>query len=178
MKISLPYKFFAAWMSVVCYLSPLYLFTDAHLLPKWYLCLIGLAVTGVLAAVALWRGKRIEWNGENLSFVCKVFTLTTALECLWVVVCIVRDGWKQGGEVGTLGNPVELALHLCVVLPMTARLAWQSKGWRWRVVYGMAVVLFAGVLWFTVWHSILSLDSGCGCTSISIGSCCAGAYMA
>ena len=149
MKTSLPYQFLAAWMSVVCYLSPLYLFTDAHLLPKWYLCLVGLAVTGVLVAVAGWHGKRKVMHGEVWDFICKVFTLTTALECLWVVVCIMRDGLRQGGEVGTLGNSVELALHLCVLLPMTARLAWQSKGWRWRVVYGMAVVLFAGVLWFT-----------------------------
>ena len=39
MKTSMPYQFLAAWMSVVCYLPPIYLFTDAHLLPKWYLCL-------------------------------------------------------------------------------------------------------------------------------------------
>ena len=100
MKISLPYKFFAAWMSVVCYLSPLYLFTDAHLLPKWYLCLLGLAVMGVFAAVALLCGKQLHLHGEVFPFVCKVFTLTTTLECLWVVVCIVRTGLRQGGEVG------------------------------------------------------------------------------
>ena len=34
MKTSMPYQFFVAWMSVVCYLPPIYLFTDAHLLPK------------------------------------------------------------------------------------------------------------------------------------------------
>ena len=76
MKTSLPYKFLAAWMSVVCYLPPIYLFTDAHLLPKWYLCLIGLTVTGVLAAVTLWRGRRNGWNGETLSFVYKVYDAT------------------------------------------------------------------------------------------------------
>ena len=51
MKTSLPYQFLAVWMSLVCYLSPIYLFTDAHLLPKWYLCLLGLAVTGMVAAL-------------------------------------------------------------------------------------------------------------------------------
>lgn len=149
MKTSLPYRFFAAWMSVVCYLSPLYLFTDAHLLPKWYLCLIGLAVTGVLSTMVLLRGKRLYLHGEDISFICKVFTLTTTLECLWVVVCIVRNGLRQGGEVGTLGNPAELALHLCIVLPLTARLVLHSKGWCWRIVYSVATVLFVGVLWLT-----------------------------
>ncbi len=32
MKTSMPCQFLAAWMSVVCYLPPIYLFTDAHLL--------------------------------------------------------------------------------------------------------------------------------------------------
>ena len=149
MKTSLPCQFLAVWMSLVCYLSPIYLFTDAHLLPKWYLCLIGLAVTGVLVAVVGWHGKRLALHGEVCGFVCKVFTLTTTLECLWVVVCIVNHGFRQGGEVGTLGNPVELALHLCVVLPMTVQLVWQSKGWCWKVVYGMTVVLLVGILWLT-----------------------------
>ena len=72
----MPYQFFVAWMSVVCYLPPIYLFTDAHLLPKWYLCLLGLAVTGMLAAVALWRGRRLELHGEAWSFVCKVYDAT------------------------------------------------------------------------------------------------------
>ena len=76
MKTSMPCQFLAAWMSVVCYLPPIYLFTDAHLLPKWYLCLIGLTVTGVLAAVTLWRGRRNGWNGETLSFVYKVYDAT------------------------------------------------------------------------------------------------------
>ena len=149
MKKPLPYRFFAAWMSLVCYLSPLYLFTDAHLLPKWYLCLVGLAVTGVFATMVLLRGKRLYLHGEDISFICKVFTLTTALECLWVVVCIVRDGLRQGGEVGTLGNPAELALHVCIVLPLTARLVLPRKGWCWRIVYSVATVLFVGVLWLT-----------------------------
>ena len=149
MKTSLPYRFLAAWMSLVCYLSPLYLFTDAHLLPKWYLCLVGLAVTGVFATMVLLRGKRLYLHGEDISFISKVFTLTTALECLWVVVCIVRDGLRQGGEVGTLGNPAELALHLCIVLPLTARLVLHSKGWCWRIVYGAATVFSVGVLWLT-----------------------------
>ena len=128
MKTSMPYQFLAAWMSVVCYLPPIYLFTDAHLLPKWYLCLLGLAGTGMLAAVALWRGKRLELHGEAWSFVCKVFTLTTALECL---------------------NPAELSLHLCVVLPMTGWLLVHSEGWKWRLAYGAAAVLSAAVLWLT-----------------------------
>ncbi len=149
MKTSMPYQFLAAWMSVVCYLPPIYLFTDAHLLPKWYLCLLGLAVTGMLVAVALWRGKRLELHGEAWSFVCKVFTLTTALECLWVVVCIVREGLRQGGEAGTLDNPAELSLHLCVVLPMTGWLVMHSKGRSWRLAYGTAAVLSAAVLWLT-----------------------------
>ena len=76
MKTSMPYQFLAAWMSVVCYLPPIYLFTDAHLLPKWYLCLIGLTVTGMPAAVALWRGKRLELHGEAWSFVYKVYDAT------------------------------------------------------------------------------------------------------
>ena len=149
MKTSMPCQFLAAWMSVVCYLPPIYLFTDAHLLPKWYLCLLGLAVTGMLAAVALWRGRQNWWDGETLSFVCKVFTLTTALECLWVVVCIVREGLRQGGEAGTLDNPAELSLHLCVVLPMTGWLLVHSEGWKWRLAYGAAAVLSAAVLWLT-----------------------------
>ena len=149
MKTSLPYKFLAAWMSLVCYLSPIYLFTDAHLLPKWYLCLLGLAVTGMLAAVALWRGKRLELHGEAWSFVCKVFTLTTALECLWVAVCIVREGLRLGGEAGTLDNPAELSLHLCVVLPMTGWQVMHSEGRKWRLAYGAAAVLSAAVLWLT-----------------------------
>jgi len=149
MKTSLPYRFLAAWMSLVCYLAPLYLFTDAHLLPKWYLCLIGLAVTGVFATMVLLRGKRLYLHGEDISFISKVFTLTTALECLWVVVCMVRDGLRQGGEVGTLGNPAELALHLCIVLPLTARLVLHGKGWCWRIVYSVATVLSVGVLWLT-----------------------------
>ncbi len=136
-------------MSVVCYVLPLYIFNEPRLLPKWYLCLIGLAVTGVLAAVTLWRGRRNWWNGETLSFVCKVFTLTTALECLWVVVSTVREGLRLGGEVGTLGNPAELALHLSIVLPMAVMLARRSKGWGWRAVYGTVAALFAGVLWLT-----------------------------
>lgn len=149
MKTSLSYRFLAAWMSLVCYLAPLYLFTDAHLLPKWYLCLIGLAVTGVFATMLLLRGKRLYLHGEDISFICKVFTLTTALECLWVVVCMVRNGLRQGGEVGTLGNPAELALHLCIVLPLTARLVLYGKGWCWRIVYSAATMLFVGVLWLT-----------------------------
>lgn len=149
MKTHLPYRFLAIWMSLVCYMPPLYLFTDAHLLPKWYLCLVGLAVSGVLATMVLLRGKRLYLHGEDISFISKVFTLTTALECLWVVVCIVRDGLRQGGEVGTLGNSAELALHLCVVLPLTARLVLHGKGWCWRIVYGAATVLFVGVLWLT-----------------------------
>ena len=76
MKTSMPCQFLAAWMSVVCYLPPIYLFTDAHLLPKWYLCLIGLTVTGVLAAVTLWRGRQNWWDGETLSFVYKVYDAT------------------------------------------------------------------------------------------------------
>ena len=134
---------------MVCYLPPIYLFTDAHLLPKWYLCLIGLTVTGMLAAVALWHGMQNWWDGETLSFVCKVFTLTTAFECLWVVVCIVREGLRQGGEAGTLDNPAELSLHLCVVLPMTGWLLVHSEGWKWRLAYGAAAVLSAVVLWLT-----------------------------
>ena len=149
MKTSMPCQFLAAWMSVVCYLPPIYLFTDAHLLPKWYLCLLGLAVTGMLAAVALWRGKRLELHGEAWSFVCKVFTLTTALECLCVAVCIVREGLRQGGEVGTLDNPAELSLHLCVALPMTGWLVMHSKGRSWRLAYGAAAMLSAAVLWLT-----------------------------
>jgi hypothetical protein len=45
MKTSFPYQFLAAWMSVVCYVLPLYIFNEPRLLPKWYLCLIGLAGT-------------------------------------------------------------------------------------------------------------------------------------
>ena len=149
MKTFLPYRFLVVVFSIACYLPPIYLFTDAHLLPKWYLCLLGLAVTGMLAAVALWRGKRLELHGEAWSFVCKVFMLTTALECLWVVVCIVREGLRQGGEVGTLGNPAELSLHLCVVLPMTGWLLVHSEGRSWRLAYGAAAVLSAVVLWLT-----------------------------
>lgn len=149
MKTSLPYRFLAAWMSLVCYLAPLYLFTDAHLLPKWYLCLIGLAVTGVFATMVLLRGKRLYLHGVDTSFICRVFTAATTLECLWVVTCIVRNGLRQGGEVGTLGNPAELALHLCIILPLTARLVLYGKGWCWRIVYSAATMLFVGVLWLT-----------------------------
>jgi hypothetical protein len=56
-------------MSLVCYLSPLYLFTDAHLLPKWYLCLVGLAVTGVFATMVLLRGKRLYPFKISLLFI-------------------------------------------------------------------------------------------------------------
>lgn len=149
MKKSLLYRFFAAWMGFACYMPPLYLFTDAHLLPKWYLCLVGLAVTGVFATMSLLRGKRLYLHGVDTSFICKVFTLATALECLWVVVCIVRDGLRQGGEVGTLGNPAELALHLCIILPLTARLVLHSKEWRWCIAYSVVTVLSVGVLWLT-----------------------------
>lgn len=149
LKTSLPYRFLAAWMSLVCYLPPLYLFTDAHLLPKWYLCLVGLVLAGMFVAVALLRGKQLWLHGEDIAFVFKTFTWMTALECLWVVTSIVKDGLRFGGEAGTLGNPAELALHLCVVLPMTGWLVVHSKEWRWRMAYGAAAVLSAVVLWLT-----------------------------
>lgn len=71
MKTSLPYRFVAAWISLVCYMSPLYLFSDAHLLPKWYLCIVGLAVSGILATMALYmiRGSRLQMYIYNLMVV-------------------------------------------------------------------------------------------------------------
>ena len=95
-----------------------------------------------------WQATGAARGGLEL-FVCKVFTLTTALECLWVAVCIVREGLRQGGEAGTLDNPAELSLHLCVVLPMTGWLLVHSEGWKWRLAYGAAAVLSAAVLWLT-----------------------------
>ena len=66
MKTSLPYKFLAAWMSVVCYLSPIYLFTDAHLLPKWS-CLLHAArmMTIMRATCTHWRKWEQDWVGDG-----------------------------------------------------------------------------------------------------------------
>ena len=149
MKKSLPYGFLVVWMSIACYMPPLYLFTDAHLLPKWYLCIGGLTVMGMLAAVVLLRDKHGCSYRLIPPFFCKVFTAATTLECLWVFVCIIRSGLRQGGEVGTLGNPAELALHLSIAIPIVLMLASHCKGRKWQLLYGTASVLFAFVLWLT-----------------------------
>lgn len=149
MKASTIYQFLVVVFSIACYMPPLYLFTDAHLLPKWYLCIGGLTVMGMLAAVVLLRDKHSCSYKLILSFFCKVFTAATTLECLWVFVCIVRDGLRQGGEVGTLGNPAELALHLSIAIPIVLILASHCKGRKWQLLYGSASVLFAFVLWLT-----------------------------
>ena len=149
MKTPLPYRFFAAWMGFACYMPPLYLFTDAHLLPKWYLCIGGLTVMGMLAAVTLLRNKHGCSYKLVLPFFCRVFTAATTLECLWVVTCIVRNGLRQGGEVGTLGNPAELALYLSIAIPIVLMLAGHCKRRKWQLLYGTAAVLFAFVLWLT-----------------------------
>lgn len=149
MKTSLPSQFLVVVFSIACYMPPLYLFTDAHLLPKWYLCIGGLTVMGMLTAVVLLRKKHGCSYRLIPPFFCKVFTAATTLECLWVFVCIIRSGLRQGGEVGTLGNPAELALHLSIAIPIVLMLASHCKEWRWRMLYGTASVLFAFVLWLT-----------------------------
>lgn len=132
-----------------CYLPPVYLFTDARLLPKWYLCVAILAATGMLSAVARLRGKPLpDGRGVMTSF-CKMFTTATAMECLWVVLCIAREGLRQVGEVGTLGNPAELALHLCIAIPIAVMLAMGNRERKWLALYGAAAVLFVVVLLLT-----------------------------
>ena len=130
-------------------MPPVYLFTDARLLPKWYLFVSVLAVTGLLAAVAWLRGKPLLGGIGALASFGKVFTIATALECLWVVVCIVKDGLRQVGEVGTLGNPAELALHLCIAIPIAVMLAMGNRERKWLALYGAAAVLFVVVLLLT-----------------------------
>lgn len=56
-------------------MPPVYLFTDARLLPKWYLFVSVLAVTGLLAAVTWLRGKPLPGGIGALASFGKVFTI-------------------------------------------------------------------------------------------------------
>ena len=78
-----------------------------------------------------------------------MFVAVSVLECLWVVGCIIVFGLRPGGEIGTLGNPPELALNLCVAIPWTVQLVIRGKGWLWRVLYGLATLLLVSVLLLT-----------------------------
>ena len=78
-----------------------------------------------------------------------MFVAVSVLECLWVVGCISVFGLRPGGEIGTLGNPPELALNLCVAIPLAVQLALRGKGWLWKVFYGLATMLLVSVLLLT-----------------------------
>ena len=149
LKVKIYSDILLACICFSCYMPPVYLFTDARLLPKWYLFVSVLAVTGQLAAVAWLRGKPLPDGIGALASFGKVFTIATALECLWVVVCIVKDGLRPVGEVGTLSNPAELALHLCIAIPIAVMLAMGNRERKWLALYGAAAVLFVSVLWLT-----------------------------
>ena len=105
MNKNIPISFIVGLLAVSCYQPPIYLFTDPYLLPKWYLCLLGLVTMGVLLAVGqLRRWKSPSWK-EVLSSMASMFVAVSVLECLWVVGCIIVFGLRPGGEIGTLGNP-------------------------------------------------------------------------
>ncbi len=171
MNKNIPISFIVGLLAVSCYQPPIYLFTDPYLLPKWYLCLLGLVTMGVLLAVGqLRRWKSPSWK-EVLSSLASVFVAVSVLECLWVVGCISVFGLRPGGEIGTLGNPPELALNLCVAIPLAVQLVIRGKGWLWRVLYGVATVLLVSVLLLTQSRTGLICIAVFGVVLVGMGIC-------
>ena len=123
MNKKFPINFLAGWLALSCYQPPIYLFTDPYLLQKWYLCLLGLVTMGVLVAVGRLRRRKFPPLKKVLSSMASVFVAMSVLECLWVMGCIIVYGLRPGGEIGTLSNPPELALNLCVAIPWAVQLA-------------------------------------------------------
>lgn len=100
-----------------------------------------------------------------------VFVAVSVLECLWVVGCISVFGLRPGGEIGTLGNPPELALNLCVAIPLAVQLVIRGKGWLWRVLYGVATVLLVSVLLLTQSRTGLICIAVFGVVLVGMGIC-------
>ena len=149
MNKNISISFIVGLLAVSCYQPPIYLFTDPYLLPKWYLCLLGLVIVGVLIEVGQLRRWKFPPLKEVLSSLASMFVAVSVLECLWVMGCIIVFGLRPGGEIGTLGNPPELALNLCVAIPWAVQLVIRGKGWLWRVLYGLATLLLVSVLLLT-----------------------------
>ncbi len=75
LKVKIYSDILLACICFSCYMPPVYLFTDARLLLKWYLFVSVLAVTGLLAAVAWQRGKPLPGGIGALASFGKVFTI-------------------------------------------------------------------------------------------------------
>lgn len=126
-----------------CYLPAVFLFTDTLLLPKWYLCMLSVALLLILYTWA--KRQQIEvptpWL---LTTFQRSFLWVSYAECLYVLVLVCTQGVPEAGVTGTFDNPAGLSLNLCVALAIVAqrlkRKRVKAYGWVCCIVI-MAVLL-------------------------------------
>ena len=140
---------FSLWLSIASYLPSIYLFTDTLLLPKWYLCIVGVACAGAIVGVTMLRRKPLPKMSDAFPISVAVFTVVTIAECLYVGGCVLTGGWKTGGECGTFDTPAGLALSLCIAIPLAVHQTLHADKRSSRLLYGAATLLFVATLLLT-----------------------------
>ena len=139
----------SAVLALACYLPPVYLFTDALMLPKFYLLLLSVGCGGVMVAVARRQGWGVPAGKECLRTGSVAFVAVSVLECLYVVMLMAMEGMPSRGVCGTFENPAGLALGMCVAIPLAVHLMLTERK-RWRQgMWVVALLLMVTVLWFT-----------------------------
>lgn len=139
---------FSLWCSATFYLPPVYVFTDPVLLPKWYAFLLSAACLACWFNVALLCERVIPYR-DLLTYFLMGFIFMSTLECLHVLVNIMVNGQRTGGETGTTGFPAELALNLCIAIPVAIHQARHNEKSLVKKLYIGAILLYVVTIFFT-----------------------------
>lgn len=129
-------------ISLACYLPPVYCFTDAYLLPKWYLLIfaVGILVTQ-LAHSRFGRRVSKPYEISILHFACISFVFCSVIESIYVLTQTVPNGIPEEGVRGTFDNPCGLALNLSIAITIGLHLYKESSTRNKKAFYGIICLL-------------------------------------
>lgn len=136
-------------LCIACFLPPVYLFTDALFLPKYYLFLIGVALCLASFPVIMLRCKGNTQISAFIHVLFFTYAATAVLECLYTLFCTIQQGIDNVGAYGTFDNPAGLALSLCVSLPMIAYLFCNTDKLTMKLLYVTACLLVVSTVLLT-----------------------------
>ena len=101
-------------IAVGCYCPALYMFTDAYILPKWYVCMLFSLLLVLYYGVKCVLGRQIKVEVKQ-TFI-NSFILISFIAALYVICEIATRGFSPIGEAGTFDNPAGLSLNMSVAL--------------------------------------------------------------
>ena len=124
-----------------CALPPMQGFSDAYLMPKWYVSASVFLLFLVNESILLWRGKwteRYDWDG-----LFRMWSGLVAIVCLYALA-VAAD--RSGPLTGMFDNPAGLALYLTFPTAYAVETVWRCRGSRRYVFVGMLSLILTTVV--------------------------------